>query len=148
MTIVTVKTVTDKNGKYIFTMPASKVTVEAAFAVENSFVDVSSDAYYYDAVLWAAEKGITDGTSDTTFSPDMECSRAHMATFLCRMAGGKAESDTIAFNDVKADAYYAESVQWAVKNGITKGTGNNKFSPDTTCTRGQMVTFLYRYYVK
>ena len=106
------------------------------------------DSYYGKAVLWAVENGITKGTSDTTFSPDMECSRAQMATFLRRMAGGKAESDTIAFTDVKADAYYAESVQWAVENGITNGTGDNKFSPDAICTRAQMVTFLYRYFVK
>ena len=112
------------------------------------FTDVDMDSYYGKAVLWAVENGITKGTSDTTFSPDMECSRAQMATFLCRMAGGKAESDTIAFTDVMADAYYAESVQWAVENCITNGTGDNKFSPDAVCTRGQMVTFLYRYYVK
>jgi len=112
------------------------------------FTDVDMDSYYGKAVLWAVENGITKGTSDTTFSPDMECSRAQMATFLCRMAGGKAESSINAFVDVKADAYYAESVQWAVENGITLGTGDNKFSPDATCTRAQMVTFLYRYYVK
>jgi len=117
-------------------------------ATACSFTDVDMDSYYGKAVLWAVENGITNGTSDTTFSPDMECSRAQMATFLCRMASGTAESDTIAFTDVKADAYYAESVQWAVENGITNGTGDNKFSPDAVCTRGQMVTFLYRYYAK
>ena len=117
-------------------------------ATTCSFTDVDMDSYYGKAVLWAVENGITKGTSDTTFSPDMECSRAQMAAFLCRMAGGKAESDTIAFTDVKADAYYADSVQWAVENGITEGTGEGKYSPDAVCTRGQMVTFLYRYYVK
>jgi len=113
-----------------------------------AFNDVSKDSYYEKAVRWAYENGITKGTSETTFSPDMECSRAHMATFLCKMADGKAESDTNAFVDVKSNAYYADSVQWAVENGITKGTGNNKYSPDATCTRGQMVTFLYQYYNK
>ena len=112
------------------------------------FTDVDMGSYYGKAVLWAVEKGITKGTSTTTFSPDVTCTRAQMATFLCRMAGGKTESSINTFVDVKADAYYAESVQWAVENGITMGTGDNKFSPDATCTRGQMVTFLYRYYVK
>ena len=112
------------------------------------FTDVDMDSYYGKAVLWAVEKGITKGTSTTTFSPDVTCTRAQMATLICRMAGGKPVSNTIAFTDVKADAYYAESVQWAVENGITNGTGDNKFSPDATCTRAQMVTFLYRYFVK
>ena len=112
------------------------------------FTDVPADAYYAKAVQWAYEQKITVGTSATTFSPDETCTRAQMATFLCRMADGKPVSNTIAFTDVKADAYYAESVQWAVENGITKGTGDNKFSPDATCTRAQMVTFLYRYFVK
>ena len=112
------------------------------------FTDVNVDSYYGKAVLWAVEKGITNGTSETTFSPNATCTRAQMATFLCRMAGGKPVSSTIAFTDVKADAYYADSVQWAVENGITNGTGDNKFSPDATCTRAQMVTFLYRYFVK
>ena len=71
-----------------------------------------------------------------------------MVTFICRMAGGKAESNTPAFIDVKADAYYAGAVQWAVENGIAYGTGDNKFSPDETCTRAQMATFLHRYYAK
>lgn len=78
----------------------------------------------------------------------MTCSRAQMVTFICRMADGKPVSSIIAFTDVPADAYYAESVQWAVENGITNGTGDNKFSSDATCTRAQMVTFLYRYFVK
>ena len=112
------------------------------------FTDVDTDSYYGKAVLWAVENGITNGTSDTTFSPDTECSRAQMATFLCRMAGGMAKNDINTFTDVKAHAYYAEAVQWAVENGITNGTGDNKFSPDATCTRGQMVTFLYRYFEK
>lgn len=112
------------------------------------FTDVDMDSYYGKAVLWAVENGITKGTSTTTFSPDMACSRAQMVTFICRMADGKPVSSIIAFTDVPADAYYAESVQWAVENGITNGTGDNKFSSDATCTRAQMVTFLYRYFVK
>ncbi len=112
------------------------------------FADVDMDSYYGKAVLWAIENGITNGTSATTFGPDAACTRAQMAAFLCRMAGGKAVSSTGAFADVKADAYYAEAVQWAVENGVTNGTGEGKFSPDAICTRGQMVTFLYRYFVK
>ena len=121
--------------------PEPKVT-------ECKFTDVNMDSYYGKAVLWAVENGITNGTSDTTFSPDATCTRAQMAVFLCRMADGKPVSSTNAFTDVKADAYYADSVQWAVENAITNGTGDNKFSPDATCTRAQMVTFLYRYFVK
>ena len=121
--------------------PEPKVT-------ECKFTDVNMDSYYGKAVLWAVENGITNGTSDTTFSPDATCTRAQMAAFLCRMADGKPVSSTNAFTDVKADAYYADSVQWAVENAITNGTGDNKFSPDATCTRAQMVTFLYRYFVK
>lgn len=115
----------------------------------NPFKDVPENAYYAKAVQWAYEQGITGGTSATTFSPDADCTRAQMAAFLCRMAGGKAASSTIAFTDVSADAYYAESVQWAVENGITLGTGDGTtFSPNEICTRAQMVTFLYRFFVK
>ena len=112
------------------------------------YTDVDLDSYYGKAALWAAENGITKGTSTTTFSPDMECSRAQMAAFLCRMADGKPVSGSIGFTDVPADAYYAESVQWAAENNITEGTGAGKYSPNTVCTRGQMVTFLYRWLVK
>ena len=115
---------------------------------ECQFTDVDMDSYYGKAVLWAVEQGITNGTSDTTFSPDVTCTRAQMVTLLCRMVDGKAVSSTNAFDDVKADEYYAESVQWAIENGITDGTGDNKFSPDATCTRAQLVTFLYRYFAK
>ena len=115
---------------------------------ECQFTDVDMDSYYGKAVLWAVEKGITNGTSDTTFSPDATCTRAQMATFLCRMANGKAVSSTSAFTDVEAGKYYTEAVQWAVEQGITNGTSATTFSPDTTCTRAQMVTFLYRYFVK
>jgi len=117
-------------------------------ATDCKLTDVDMDSYYGKAVLWAIENGITNGTSATTFGPDAACTRGQMAAFLCRMAGGKAAGSTDAFADVKADAYYAEAVQWAVENGVTNGTGDNKFSPDAVCTRGQMVTFLYRYFVK
>ena len=131
-----------------FALLASLLTFTVFAEGSNPFTDVKEKAYYYEPVLWAVANGITTGTSKTAFSPDMECSRAQMAAFLCRMADGKAESDENAFIDVKADAYYADSVQWAVENGITKGTSSNNYSPDATCTRGQMVTFLYRYYFK
>lgn len=109
---------------------------------------MSADAYYAKAVQWAYEQGITGGTSATTYSPDETCTRGQMATFLCRMANGKPVDSTSAFTDVEAGKYYTEAVQWAVENGITDGTSATTFSPDTTCTRAQMVTFLYRYFVK
>jgi len=114
-------------------------------SVDCQFTDVDMDSYYGKAILWAIENGITNGTSDTTFSPDKECSRAQMAAFLCRMADGEAANDESTFVDVKADAYYAEAVQWAVEKGITNGTTATTFSPNVVCTRGQMVTFLYRF---
>lgn len=109
----------------------------------NPFTDVSADAYYYDAVLWAVKEGITSGTSATTFAPDMTVTRSQTVTFLYRAAGAPAVSGG-SFADVAADAYYADAVAWAVKEGITSGTGGNSFSPDAPCTRGQIVTFLYR----
>ena len=113
----------------------------------SSFTDVPSDAYYAKAVAWAVENGITGGVGNDKFAPDDVCTRAQMAAFLCRLAGGKAEG-TGTFTDVSADAYYAEAVQWAVENGITDGVGDNRFAPDATCTRAQIVTFLYRFFVK
>ncbi len=142
--------ITERNGKYTFTMPASKVTVKAAFVAvvagsENPFVDVADDAYYADAVLWAAEEGITGGTSATTFSPDAICTRAQAVTFLWRAAGSPApKSSDMPFEDVAAGNYYHDAVLWAVENGITKGTGATAFSPNATCTRAQIVTFLWR----
>ena len=109
----------------------------------NPFTDVSTDDYYYDAVLWAVKQGITSGTSATTFSPDAACTRAQAVTFLYRAAGTPAASGG-SFADVAADAYYASAVSWAVSEGITSGTGGNNFSPDAPCTRGQIVTFMYR----
>lgn len=109
----------------------------------NPFTDVSADAYYYDAVLWAVKEGITSGTSATTFSPDATVTRAQTVTFLYRAAGAPAVTGG-SFADVAADAYYAGAVAWAVKEGVTSGTGGNNFSPDAPCTRGQIVTFMYR----
>lgn len=147
----TVKLTDKGNGKYTFTMPGSKVTVKAAFTESgkddaNPFVDVVKDAYYYDAVAWAVENGITSGTSATTFSPDMVCTRAQMATFLWRAAGSPApKNDKMPFVDVSVNAYYHDAVLWAVEQGITVGTSATTFSPDAVCTRGQMATFLYRF---
>ena len=110
-----------------------------------SFVDVSSGAYYNDAVLWAAEKGITGGTDATHFSPNAACTRAQAVTFLWRAAGSPApKASSMPFTDVADDAYYRDAVLWAVENGITKGTTDTTFSPNATCTRAQIVTFLYR----
>ena len=135
------------NGKYTFTMPAGKVNVDAAFskiAAGVNFRDVAQNAYYYDAVQWAVEKGITEGTSATTFSPDASCTRAQMVTFLWRTAGSPApKSAANPFKDVSANDYYS-AVLWAVENGITSGTSADTFAPNATVTRGQTVTFLYR----
>ena len=141
---------TEKNGKYTFTMPASKVTVEAMFKAEqttgkNPFTDVPAGSYYEDAVIWAVDKGITTGTSATTFNPNGICTRAQAVTFLWRAAGSPAaKSSAMPFADVKAGSYYYDAVLWAVEQGITKGTSDTTFSPDATCTRAQIVTFLWR----
>lgn len=138
----------EKNGKYTFTMPASKVTVTATFMDDNTmlnfFVDVKASDYYYDAVLWAAQNGITSGTDAEHFSPNQPCTRAQIVTFLWRAAGSPEPKAMSSFSDVSADSYYAKAVAWAVENGITTGTGDGKFSPDATCTRAQSVTFLFR----
>ena len=153
-------TVTDKNGdeialtnkgdgKYTFKMPAGKVYVEATFMEDNSmlnfFVDVFPGDYYYDAVLWAAKNGITGGVDDTHFAPNATCTRAQVVTFLWRAAGSPAaKSSAMPFADVKAGSYYETAVLWAVENGITDGTSATTFSPDAVCSRGQIVTFLWR----
>ena len=109
------------------------------------FADVTEDAYYYDAVLWAAENGITAGTSDTAFSPDAFCTRAQAVTFLWRAADSPApKSGTMPFSDVAEDSYYHDAVLWATENGITTGTSATAFSPSDNCTRAQDITFLYR----
>ena len=138
---------TEKNGKYTFTMPTGKVTVKGSFVEEapvQIFKDVPVDAYYYEAVKWAAEKGITGGVGNGLFAPNQPCTRAQIVTFLWRDAGSPAPKNMSSFADVPADAFYAKAVAWAVENGITSGTGDGKFSPDATCTRAQSVTFLYR----
>ncbi len=137
---------TEKNGKYTFKMPASKVWVEAAFRqAAPIFADVAPDAYYADAVKWAVENDITSGLDEDTFAPNASCTRAQAVTFLWRAAGMPAPKSTdIPFADVAAGSYYYDAVLWAVENGITKGTSQTTFSPDLTCTRAQIVTFLYR----
>lgn len=152
-------TVLDKNGKeikltkkddtqYTFTMPASKVETKATFmddnAMLNYFVDVKANDYFYDAVLWAAQKGITSGTDNEHFSPNQPCTRAQIVTFLWRAAGSPVVNYAMNMTDVPADAYYAEAVRWALSEGITTGTTKTTFSPDEICTRAQAVTFLCR----
>ena len=111
----------------------------------NPFTDVKEGAYYYKAVLWAVENKVTTGTSTTTFSPDATCTRAQIVTFLWRFEGEPASSTTTnPFTDVKAGAYYEKAVLWASETGVTVGTSATTFSPDDTCTRAQVVTFLYR----
>ena len=141
---------TDKGGgKYTFVMPAGKVTVKAVFMDDNTmlnfFTDVHAEDYYYDAVLWAAQKGITGGMSDTLFAPNAACTRAQIVTFLWRAAGSpEPKSAEQPFADVPADAYYAKAVAWAVENGITEGTSDTTFAPGTICTRAQGAALLYR----
>ena len=139
---------TDKgNGKYTFTMPASKVEIKATFVKEvevSPFSDVSTSAYYYEAVKWAQEKGITGGIGNGLFGPNQPCTRAQIVTFLWRAAGSPVVNYAMNMTDVAEDAYYAEAVRWALSEGITTGTGDGKFSPDATCTRAQSVTFLFR----
>ena len=152
-------TVTDKNGneltlkdkgdgKYTFTMPAGKVEVKATFMEDNSvlnfFYDVPNGAYFYEAVKWAVDKGITNGLSDTMFGPYESCTRAQIVTFLWRAAGSPEPKTASSFTDVPASAYYAKAVAWAIENGITNGMTETMFAPNATCTRGQSVTFLYR----
>ena len=139
---------TDKgDGKYSFTMPSGKVDIDASFkklAETSPFADVSTDAYYYEAVKWAAENNITGGIGNGLFGPELTCSRGQIVTFLWRAAGSPEPTALSTFTDVAADAYYAKAVAWAVENGVTTGTGDGKFSPDAPCTRGQAVTFLWR----
>ena len=152
-------TVTDKNGneltlkdkgdgKYTFTMPTGKVEVKATFMEDNSmlnfFYDVPNGAYFYEAVKWAVENGITTGVGNDLFAPEQPCTRAQIVTFLWRAAGSPEPKTASSFTDVPANAYYAKAVAWAVENGITNGMTATMFAPDATCTRGQSVTFLYR----
>ena len=135
------------DGKYTFIMPAGKVEVKASFTKEvetSPFADVATDAYYYEAVKWAAEQGITGGTGSGLFSPDYTCTRAQIVTFLWRAAGSPEPKAMSGFSDVPENSYYAKAVAWAVENGITVGTSSTTFSPEATCTRAQSVTFLFR----
>ena len=153
-------TVTDKNGsmldltdkgggQYTFTMPSGPVTVAATFMDDNPtlnfFVDVPAGAYYYDAVLWAAEGGIVTGTDAVHFSPDASCTRAQLVKFLWRAAGSPVVNYAMNFNDVDSGAYYAEAVRWAASEKVVEGTTAETFAPDAAVTRAQMVTMLYRF---
>ena len=152
-------TVTDQNGKeleltdkgdgvYTFAMPSGEVTIKAAFMEDNSilnfFIDVPNDAYYYEAVKWAVENGITNGVGYNLFAPGRPCTRAQIVTFLWRAAGSPEPKSMTSFSDVPADSYYAKAVAWAVENGIALGVSADRFAPDDTCTRAHAVTFLAR----
>ncbi len=131
---------TDKGGgRYTFTMPTGKITVKAVFMDDNTmlnfFTDVHVEDYYYDAVLWAAQEGVTGGTSDTLFAPNAGCTRAQAVTFLWRAAGSPEPKTLSSFADVPADAYYAKAVAWAVENGVAKGVSETAFAPDASCTQ-------------
>lgn len=141
------------DGTYTFTMPASKVTIEATFtekqadepvAPEKLFADVSAEEYYYEAVKWASENGVTGGIGENLFGAKLPCTRAQIVTFLWRAAGSPEPKGMSGFVDVSADAYYAKAVAWAVEQGIVSGTSATTFSPDAVCTRAQSVAFLYR----
>lgn len=141
------------NGTYTFTMPASKVTVTATFAEkkaeepvapEKLFADISAEEYYYEAVKWASENGVTGGIGENLFGANLPCTRAQIVTFLWRAAGSPEPKGMSGFVDVSADAYYAKAVAWAVEEGIVSGTSATTFSPDAVCTRAQSVAFLYR----
>ena len=153
-------TVTDKDGrelnltnkggdKYAFTMPASKVEVRVTFMEDNSllnfFYDVPNNAYYFDAVKWAVENGITGGVGGYLFAPNGDCTRAQIVTFLWRAAGSPVVNYAMNMSDVPEGSYYAEAVRWALSEDITTGTTENTFSPDSECTRAQAVAFLFRY---
>lgn len=114
-------------------------------ATTSAMTDLNPNAYYYKAVLWAIENGITDGMTETTFAPDATCTRGQSVTFLYRALGKKVESSA-SFTDVKSDAFYADAINWAVANNVTNGTSNTMFSPNADCTRAEIVTFLYRAY--
>ena len=135
---------------YTFKNVTKDHTIEAIFMKSNGnpqtgvFVDVAEGSYYEEAIDWAVEKGITNGVSSNMFAPNDPCTRAQIVTFLWRAAGSPAPKSMSSFTDVPADAFYAKAVAWAVENGITSGTGEGKFSPNSTCTRAPAVTFLYR----
>ena len=157
--VLEILTVTDQNGKeleltdkgdgvYTFTMPSGEVTIKATFIEDNSilnfFLDVPNDAYYYEAVKWAVENGITNGVGYNLFAPGRPCTRAQIVTFLWRAAGSPEPKNMNSFSDVPAGSYYAKAVAWAVENGIALGVSADRFAPDDTCTRAHAVTFLAR----
>ena len=140
---------TDKGGgKYTFTMPASKVEVKVTFMEDNSvlnfFYDVPNDAYYYEAVKWAAENGITGGIGSSLFAPNQPCTRAQIVTFLWRAAGSPVVNYLMPFTDVDEGAYYAEAVRWAASTGIVTGLTETTFGTDSVCTRAQAAAMIYR----
>ena len=140
---------TDKgNGKYTFTMPTSKVEIKATFMEDNSvlnfFYDVPNDAYYYEAVKWAAENGITGGVGNSLFAPNQPCTRAQIVTFLWRAAGSPVVNYLMPFTDVDEGAYYAEAVRWAASTGIVTGLTETTFGTDSVCTRAQAAAMIYR----
>ena len=141
---------TDKGGgKYTFTMPASKVEIKATFMEDNSvlnfFYGVPNDAYYYEAVKWAAENGITGGVGNSLFAPNQPCTRAQIVTFLWRAAGSPVVNYLMPFTDVDEGAYYAEAVRWAASTGIVTGLTETTFGTDSVCTRAQAAAMIYRY---
>ena len=139
------------NGKYTFTMPTSKVEIKVTFMEDNSvlnfFYDVPNGAYYYDAVKWAVDNGITGGVGNSLFAPNQPCTRGQIVTFLWRAAGSPVVNYAMNMTDVAEDAYYGEAVRWALSEGITTGIGDTAFGPDAACTRAQAVAFLFRYAV-
>ena len=140
---------TDKgNGKYTFTMPASKVEIKVTFMEDNSvlnfFYDVPNDAYYYEAVKWAAENGITGGVGNSLFAPNQPCTRAQIVTFLWRAAGSPVVNYLMPFTEVDEGAYYAEAVRWAASTGIVTGLTETTFGTDSVCTRAQAAAMIYR----
>ena len=140
---------TDKgNGKYTFTMPGGKVEVKVTFMEDNSvlnfFYDVPNDAYYYEAVKWAAEKGVTSGIGNNLFAPNQPCTRAQIVTFLWRAAGSPVVNYLMPFTDVDEGAYYAEAVRWAASCGIVTGLTETTFGTNGVCTRAQAAAMIYR----
>ncbi len=140
---------TDKgNGKYTFTMPGGKVEVKVTFMEDNSvlnfFYDVPNDAYYYEAVKWAAENGITGGVGNSLFAPNQPCTRAQIVTFLWRAAGSPVVNYLMPFTDVDEGAYYAEAVRWAASCGIVTGLTETTFGTNGVCTRAQAAAMIYR----
>ena len=140
---------TDKgNGKYTFTMPSGKVKINATFTKEaepSPFSDVSTSAYYYEAVKWAAENGITGGVGNSLFAPNQPCTRAQIVTFLWRAAGSPVVNYLMPFTDVDEGAYYAEAVRWAASTGIVTGLTEMTFGTNDVCTRAQAAAMIYRY---